>query len=103
MILNWWPCEQKGSQSSAVVSVLQCDRALGSEAGRAGRDGGKMSLLQPEEQKNFGSKGHAAREEPHSSHPAVPAQFSLSLPLLLNFDWTLFYSDVRGIENKRHG
>lgn len=50
----------------------------------------KMSLLQPEEQKIFGSKGHAAREEPHASHPAIPAQFSLSLPVLLNFDWTLF-------------
>lgn len=65
----------------------------------------KMSLLQPEEQKIFGGKSHAAREEPHSSCPATPAQFSLSIPLLLNFHWTLFYSDVlvRGIENKRHG
>lgn len=73
--------------------------------GRAGRDGGKVSLLQPEEQKSFESKGHAAREEPHSSRPATPAQFSLSVPLLLNFYWTLFYADVvvRGIENKRHG
>lgn len=65
----------------------------------------KMSLLQPEEQKILGSKGHAARKEPHSSCPATPAEFSLSILLLLNFNWTLFYSDVlvRGIENKRHG
>lgn len=83
MIPNWWPCEQKGRQSSAVVSVLQYIHASGLEVGRAGRDGGKMSLLQPEEQKIFGSKGHAAREEPHSSHPGptAPAQFSLSVPL----------------------
>lgn len=105
MFLNWWPCEQKGRQSLAVVCVLQCVCASCPEAGRAGRDGGKMSLLQPEEQKSFGSKGYAAREEPHSSHPATPAQFSLSVPPLLNFKWTSFYSDVmvRGIENKRHG
>lgn len=74
-----------GKPSSAVVSVLQCDRASGPEAGRAGRDGGKMSLLQPEKQKIFGSKGCAAREEPHSSRPATPAQFSLSVPLRLDF------------------
>lgn len=92
MIPNRWPCEQKGRQSSAVVSVLQCDRASGPEAGRAGRNGGKMSLLQPEEQKIFGSKGRAAREETHSSHPAIPAQFSLSVPLLpkLRLDFILF-------------
>lgn len=82
------------------VSVPQAQR-LGELAGMEE----KMSLLQPGEQKIFGSKGHVAREEAHSSHPATPAQFFLSVPLLLNFSWTLFYSDVlvRGIENKRHG
>lgn len=31
-------------------------------------------------QKSFESKDYAAREEPHSSHPATPAQFCLSVP-----------------------
>lgn len=55
------------------LSVVHCVPASGPEAGRAGRGGGKMSLLQPEEQKIFGSKGHAAGKNPlfpsRSSNP----------------------------------
>lgn len=44
-----------------------------------------MILLQPEEQKSFGSKVRAARGEPRSSHPAAPAHGTLSVPSTIKF------------------
>lgn len=40
----------------------------------------EVALLQPEEQKSFESKGHAASGEPRSSRPAAPAHGALSVP-----------------------
>lgn len=83
----------KAQQLSMCCSVsVPCAQRLGELAGMEER----CHCCSQRSRRALGAK---------AMQPATPAQFSLSVPPLLNFKWTSFYSDVmvRGIENKRHG